>query len=118
MNTNYERKIRLNRIRRIRQLRRRLFMGVGTLLLILIISISFFSIQAKAESKNTIHEYKYFKSVTVSSNDTLWNYAKEYSNDGNYEKYINEVIRINNLNDDKILIGMNLVIPYYSSEFK
>lgn len=118
MNTDYERKIRLNRNRRIKQLRRRLFVGTGSLLLILIISVSFFSIQAKAESKNATTEYKYFKSVTVTYADSLWNYAVEYSNDGNYEKYINEVMRMNNLNDDNLKIGMNLVVPYFSNDFK
>ena len=83
----------------------------------MIISISFFSIQAKAESKNTVHEYKYYKSVTVNNNDSLWNYAVEYSNNDDYTKYVNEVIRMNNLSNSDIKVGMKLVIPYYSSEF-
>ena len=117
MNSNYERRIRRNKARRTKQLRRRILFCFGTLMLIMIISISFFSIQAKAESKNAVHEYKYFKSVTVNSNDSLWNYAVEYSNTDDYSKYVDEVIRMNNLHDSNIKTGMNLVIPYYSSEF-
>lgn len=117
MDHKYERKIKRNRIRRIRQLRRRLLCGILTIISIITISLLFFSIQAKAESKDAKHIYKYYKSVVVTSDDSLWNFAVNNSYTDDYDEYISEVLRMNNLTDSKLNVGMNLVIPYYSEEF-
>ena len=87
--------------------------------MITVLGISFgvFSIHAKADSHDSVHIYKYYKSVIVHENDTLWNYALQYAPDDDYDKYIKEVVRMNNLRDDNIVVSMNLIIPYYSNEF-
>ena len=117
MNREYELKIKRNRIRRKRQLRRNFILFVFSIIMVLTLSITFFGIKANAESKNKEHVYKYFKSVTVNNNDTLWDYAMNFSNDDNYQAYVDEVVIINHLYNGEIEYGMNLVIPYYSKEF-
>ena len=113
MNTSYNKK----KIKRTRQIRRRLLLFISTVLLIAIISFFGFGTKAKAESKENIQLYKYYKSVCVMPNDSLWNYAEEYAPDSDYERYIEEVVRMNNLQEYKINEGMNIIVPYYSFEF-
>lgn len=117
MNNKYEIRIKKNKLRRKRQLRRRILFTLSTTFAVIILSIILFGIKANAEGKDADHVYKYFKSVLVSSDDTLWDYAKSYSNSCNYQAYVNEVININHLDGEFIESGMNLIIPYYSEEF-
>lgn len=111
--------IRMKRTKnsRRRQIRRRLLLAVLGVFLVLAGSILFFGTEAHAESKDTVHIYKYYRSVTVNQNDTLWSYAKEYAPDNNYQAYIDELIIVNNLDSDTIIAGSNIIIPYYSTEF-
>lgn len=113
--SEYMRRAQLKKNRRTRQLRRRL--AILTFIVCLTGSFGIFGMTAHAQSKDEIQVYKYYKSVVVKSNDSLWNYAVENAKDSNYEKYIAEVERMNNLNSDEIITGMNLIIPYYSLEF-
>lgn len=117
MRYDYETVIRHNRNRRNRQLRRHIRILLLTVVAVLGISFGMFSIHAKADSHDSVHVYKYYKSVTVHGNDTLWNYAMKYAPDDDYDKYIREVVRMNNLRDDNIDVSMNIIIPYYSNEF-
>lgn len=106
------------RARKKRLARRRIALTILSLCISLIISLGFFGGQAKAASDNTITVYKYYKSVYVSKEDTLWSYAEQYAPNDNYTKYINEVKTMNGLGSDDISVGMCLVIPYYSTVFK
>ncbi len=117
MNNNYDMMIRHNRNRRNRQLRRHIRILFLTVIAVLGISFGMFSIHAKADSHDSVHVYKYYKSITVHNNDTLWDYALQYSPDEDYDRYVREVVRMNNLRDDNIDVSMNLIIPYYSYEF-
>ena len=115
-----ERRIRNNRIRRRRELRRHFLIFILTLILSVGISVTFFSFRTKAQSSNEEIQYKYYKSIVVESGDTLWNLAEEYSaleHYGSHQEYIDEVIRMNGLSDDKITTGQYIIIPYFSSEF-
>ena len=109
------RKLMEKKIRIMRFYKRLIFLSFS-LTLVLGISIGFFGMKAKAAS-NEVTYYKYYTSVVVSEGDTLWDYAVKYSLDTNYDKYIKEVCNINNLHNDKINNGMNLILPYYSEEF-
>lgn len=117
MNREYERRIKRNKIRRKRQLRRNLILFSFSILLVTFLSIVLFGIKANAESKNADHVYKYYKSVTVKNNDTLWDYADNYSYDENLQAYVDEVATINHLKNYEITYGMNIIVPYYSNEF-
>lgn len=112
--SSYMKRARRNKVRRTKQLIRRF--TISAIVLGLIISFGITGIKAQAHSKED-HYYKYYTSVTVNRNDTLWKYATEYSLNNEYNDYIKEVKRINNMSDDKIVSGMRLIIPYYSTEF-
>lgn len=82
------------------------------ILLMLCISISFFT--SKSFGKKEIHTYGY----TVSSTDTLWNISKtvcKNSNDDNItiQSVIKDIKYINNLADSSIYVGQVLQIPIY-----
>lgn len=117
-----ERRIRNNKLRRRRQVKRQLLTLFTTVVLITCFSVFGFGMNAKAQSTADAEDirYKYYKSVMVQSGDTIWNYAEEYADEAyydSYENYINEVVQINALCDEKITSGQYLILPYYSSEF-
>ncbi|GFI01371.1 MAG: peptidoglycan-binding protein [Lachnospiraceae bacterium] len=115
-----ERRIRNNRIKRRRELRQRFIICIFTFLLVVTFSSLFFSFKTKAQGSDKEILYKYYKSIVVQDGDTLWNYACQYGEEqyyGSYDDYINEVICINSLSDDKIIAGQHLILPYYSTEF-
>lgn len=114
-----ERRIRNNRLRRRRQLRRHLIMCMLTFVLVISLSSVFFALRTKAQNSNEDILYKYYKSVMVEDGDTLWNYAELYGNKQVHEKnedYIKEVIEMNFLDSDEITAGQYLILPYYSPD--
>lgn len=115
-----ERRIRNNRIRRRRELRRRFFTFILALILSTGISAAFFSFRTKAQNNTDEIQYKYYKSIIIETGDTLWDLAEEYGTSeyyGSHQEYINEVMRMNGLSDDRITAGQYIIIPYYRSEF-
>ena len=93
------------------------------LAIILIISATIFSttiILADTEKNNTEY-YKYFKSIEIEEGDTLWSIAEEYMTTEHYgsvNEYIKEIKDTNGLSSDTIKAGQNLIITYYSTEYK
>lgn len=116
-----ERRIRNNKLKRQRQMCRNLRMFLITLILTAGFSAMFFSFKAKAQSDiSSDISYKYYKSVTINSGDTLWDFAGSYADDrfyNSYDSYIKEVMEINHLKDENIIYGQNIIIPYYSNVF-
>lgn len=114
-----ERRIIKNRIRRQQEMKKNFLILVMTICLILACSftISVFRSNAKNE---TATSYKYYKSIAVSNNDTLWSIAEQYMNNDYYDSindYIDEVKRMNSLSGDSIHYGEYLIIPYYNNNF-
>ena len=103
-------------IRRRVVLKQRVMLALFSLLIITVVSFNLCGLKAKAASKDEIHTYKYYKSIIIESNDSLWNIAKTYSN-GNISAYIKEVKSINHLDSDTINSGMHIIVPYYSNDF-
>lgn len=64
------------------------------------------------------HQEISFKSVRISSNDTLWSIAKEnYSAEyGTLEEYIQEIMRCNSLTSADIHAGSSIIVPIYLPE--
>ena len=115
-----ERRIRNNRIRRQRELRRHAFMGIFAIVLAFSFSLMFFSFGTKAQSNDEEILYKYYKSIVIEEGDTLWGYAEIYgieSHYNSYQEYINEVVRMNGLSDENVTAGQHIILPFYSSEF-
>lgn len=91
--------------------------------LVLVLGISVFYgtnlVDAHDSSDSVTPEKKYYKSIQITSGDTLWNIAEEYMND-DYEsvsEYINEIKRINGLISDDIQEGQYLTVAYFDAEF-
>ena len=62
------------------------------------------------------HGTKCYKSITVTSGDSLWSIAGKYMDENEYtdeREYIEEVRSINHLSSDNIKSGSYLIIPYY-----
>jgi hypothetical protein len=116
-------RIRKNRIRRARIFRRQVFLLSAAIALVIFMVILFAStIKSEAQSEDYSPEFKYYKTVTVHSDDTMWNiasvnYSPEHYND--MKEYMAEICSINGISDsNRLNAGESLVIPYYSVEFK
>lgn len=119
---NIEDRARLKKQRRTKQIFGQLVGSAGIVLIIIAaFSINLFIINVKASSqlKDKV-SYKYYTSVTVEAGETLWDIAQVYVSDdqASVQKYIDEVKQINHLVNDKIYAGENLIVPYYSDEYK
>lgn len=64
--------------------------------------------------------YKYYTSVYIDRDETLWNIASEYMSDeyADIRDYMDEVKTINHLTDDELEYGTTICVPYYSGEYK
>lgn len=116
-----ERRIRNNKRRRERELRRHILLSVLTLCITVAFVFCISSINTDAKDSSETIEIKYYTSMTVSAGDTLWTIAAEHMGEsGHYasaSEYITEVMRMNGLDNETIYAGQHLVIPYYSAEF-
>jgi len=76
---------------------------------------------SQASAADTEYNYKYYTNITIESGDTLWSIAdahmcEEYDS---IEELIEEIQTINHLSDDSVIVaGGNLIIPYFTTEFK
>ncbi len=116
-------RIRNNRIKRQRIVRRQIIVLsiIATLFLFITIFMAS-SFMADAQSDSYTPEFKYYKTITVHSGDTLWEIANDNYNSNHYDdiyKYIVEIKDINVIDDlDSLSAGEALILPYYSTEFK
>ena len=93
---------------------------VMTICLIITCTISMNGFRSNAKDGSTEVSYKYYKSISVANNDTLWSIAEQYMDEEHYDSisdYIQEVKCMNHLTDDMINYGDYLVIPYYDNHF-
>ncbi|MBQ7358720.1 MAG: hypothetical protein IJW63_01340 [Lachnospiraceae bacterium] len=115
----YERTIRNRKraLQRKRQVRRNIFMIVAGISLILILTFLHKSVVTSASDLSSKTYCKYYESIMIEEGDTLWSYAKEYSDDLHYDSnldYIEEVCFINHLDVNNSLVAGNyIVVPYY-----
>lgn len=89
-------------------------------MLMLFAGVCSFVISSKVKADSDIVLHKYYTTITVESNDTLWDIASDHSlGYKSNNKYIDEVMFINHLNDaNDIRVGMRLTIPYYEESIK
>ena len=114
-----ERRIRNNRIRRQREMRKNFLLAVMTLCLVITFSFGINSFLSNAKAESSPVSYKYYKSITISNGETLWSIAKENMDAEHYASvndYIKEVKQVNSLSSDSINYGANIIVPYYSYE--
>ena len=118
-----ELRIYKNKIKRQRIVRRQRIV-LGFIAALIIFAIIFFAstitLNAKVDSSDIL--YKYYKPISVQAGDSLWSIAAaniSYEKYDSIESYIAEVRSINHLEeDDVVLAGEDLIIPYYSKEFR
>ena len=102
-----ESRIVRNRIRRQQEMKKNFMLLSMTICLIIVCSFTLSTFRANAKSKAAA-SYKYYKSIVVSNNDTLWSIAEKYMNEDHYASltdYINEIKSINSLSGDSICYG-------------
>ncbi|MBQ0036678.1 MAG: LysM peptidoglycan-binding domain-containing protein [Firmicutes bacterium] len=110
-----ELRIRNNRIRREKELKRNLILLVLTIVILFTILFVVTSSKSVASSGET--QFKYYTDVTVKTGDTLSSIVSQYVDDNHsYKELVKEVIFTNHIKDpDNIKAGTVLVIPYYDS---
>ncbi|WP_051199853.1 LysM peptidoglycan-binding domain-containing protein [Butyrivibrio sp. FCS006] len=122
-NSVSEIRIQQNKIRRQRIVRRQYFLlGLTIAFVIFLFAFIGTTVMSSAQSDEYEPSFKYYKTVTVHSDETLWNIANANFSEDNYDninEYIGEICTINAISDpDTINAGEDIVVPYYSAEFK
>ena len=122
-NSESEIRIQKNKIRRQRIVRRQfMLLGLSIALVVFLFILMGTSIMSSAQSDDYQPEFKYYKTVTVHSNETLWNIADGNFSSDNYDSlnaYMGEICKINAISDpNSIKAGEAIIIPYFSTEFK
>lgn len=118
-NKKSEIRIRNNRIRRQKEMRRNFLVIIMTCCLVTAFSLSISSFASNAKDETSAVSYKYYKSITIENGDTLWSIATQHMDSEHYDSvndYINEVKQMNTLANDDITYGQSLIIPYYSNK--
>ncbi len=118
--TYREIKIAENKKRRMKIVRRQQLM-LALVVAIVVAILIFLGMALVTNAQAEGIRYKYYTSITVSCGDTLTDIAEKYASKEykSTQAYINEVCSINHLQDeDTLLAGTNIVVPYYSEEFK
>jgi LysM repeat protein len=87
-----------------------------TAAVILIFSIGLRTVNASAEDEKKM--YRYYTSITVQSDDTLWDIANRYAYNEKNQSYVSNIKKINNMSDSTIYSGQDIIIYYYSDELK
>ncbi len=115
-----ERRICRNRVRRQREMMKNFLILAMTVCLIVTCSVVLSGFRSNAKDDSAETSYKYYKSIVVSGDDTLWSIAEEHMDVEHYDSindYINEVKAMNSLSDDAIHYGTHLIIPYYDNVY-
>lgn len=81
------------------------------LLLALGLFITFTFITIKNLEQEVVYER-----IVVTEGDTLWAYSQKYAADMPVERWIDEVIKVNDLSSTSIKVGEQLKLPVKSSE--
>ena len=65
------------------------------------------------------HDTKYYTTISVKSNDSLWSITSDYRDKGysTQEDYIDEIKSINGLRGNSIKAGSSLIVAYYSYDY-
>ena len=116
---NSEYRKQKNKMKRLRHFRRQCFLVLLTVLLILFLTVSYHAILSKATTGENI-SYKYYTSIAIAYGESLWSIADKYAGEeyASAEDYVHEVMKINHLQEEVLIAGQYLVVPYYSTEFK
>ena len=110
--------IRIEQRRRRQAARRRTSLAALICIAVIIASLSAVIVEA-ADSNNSASapDTRYYTSITIEKDDTLWSIARLYAPEGvDTGRYVTDIRRINNLHNDNITAGCSLIIYYYAGE--
>jgi hypothetical protein len=87
---------------------------------IIMIAIVGFTFRSWAKESTSDTSFKYYKSIQVEKDDTLWGLAEQYNDTthSTIKEYIAEIKKVNHLKSDKIISDEHLIIVYYDKDFK
>lgn len=119
--SKWDARIRKNKRRRNAEIRKHIFLLFFTLGFVCAVILGLNRMITKAgEAKEEELSFKYYKNIRIEQGETLTSVAHIYADQAHYEnhqKYIQEVVYMNHLEDaDDICEGTYLIIPYYSNE--
>ncbi len=90
---------------------------IVSLIMIIVVGVSGIFVVNASNKTNDTEYIRYYTSICVDSNDTLWSIAKEYHPDNcDITRYISDIRAINNMSSDTIYAGQNLIVYYYEFE--
>ena len=96
------------------RLGRIIFMLTAAFAIAGVITASLLFTAGTTEGKEAVAYKRYYSSMTVSADDTLWSLGKRYSGDQESQKeYAGNIMKLNNMTDDTLYEGMNIVYYYY-----
>jgi hypothetical protein len=88
-------------------------------ILIAVIFVGRIFVVNAADQKDKEVMHRYYTSITIQQNDTLWELSDQY-NTGSEDKssYIRQIMSMNNMTSDTLYQGENILVYYYSDEVK
>lgn len=91
-------------------------MMILSFVIISFVTIVVLSSAKTAQAEEAVSLNKYYKTIVIQPNDSLWSIAKENTNGRRSEisRFISEVGDINGIGENELRSGMKLIIPYYS----
>ena len=93
---------------------------ISTLTIVTVSSV-FIGMTITPEARSESPRLKYYTTHTVAPSETLQEISEQYISEEyvNIDAYIDEVCNINHIYDaSDILTGDQIIVPYYSAEFK
>lgn len=113
-----EYRVRMNRIRRTRERKKNILLFITMILMVFWMSVSIGSFLSNARTNDLPVTYKYYASIPVKTGDTLWTIAREHKSPQyeSLDELVQEIRNINQLSQDKIEAGNNIIVPYYSTQ--
>lgn len=94
-----------------------IFMITSTFALLAVVMASLLLTAGTTEGKEAKSYKRYYASMSVSEGETLWDLGIKYSGETESQKeYADNIKKINNMTDDTLYEGMNIVYYYIVSE--
>ncbi len=116
INSYSEYRVLNNKMKRVAELKRNLFL-TGLVLILFILFLTIFSVKSNASEDPDSKEYKHYLTVEIMPGDSVYSIAEEYLSNGysSIDSLIYEILYVNNLSENTVLISGNyLIVPVYS----